>query len=68
MSGHLGNLVLPQHIGYFLNILSTSSTYGDENSHSKIYRFGMFLKKGILILKDKGVKTGELQVTLMYTY
>ena len=26
----------------------------------KIYKFGIFLNKGILILKNKGIKIGEL--------
>ena len=56
MSGHLGNLVLPSHIEYFLK------------TWSKIYRFGIFLNKGISILKDKGIEIGELQITLKHSY
>ena len=40
--------------------MNTSLTYGDGNSHSKIYRFVIFLNTGILILKDKGMEIGEL--------
>ena len=40
--------------------------HGKGNSHSKTYRSGIFLKKGILILKDKGIEIGELQVTLKH--
>ena len=32
------------------------------------YRFEIFLNKGIKLLKDKGIKIVELQVTLIYTY
>ena len=31
------------------------------------YRFGVFLNKGIYLLKDKGIKRSELQVILIYT-
>ena len=35
---------------------------------SKIYKFGIFSNKGILILKNKGIKIGELWVTPMHIY
>ena len=35
---------------------------------SKIYKFGIFSNKGVLILKKKWIKIGELQVTLMHIY
>ena len=47
--GHLGNWVLPQHMG--MGILTVES---------KIYKFRIFLNKGILILKNKGIEIGEL--------